>query len=276
MEKIYTGKKPMQSAQIPAKELFRGIVSKQNLSQKHILPEHSRVDRILFTVIDYIKESHLQPGDKLPTEKELCQTLGVGHRSCREALIKLSLLGLIESQQGKGSYLIDFDPMVAFAYMGSLLTHFGKADIYQIIQMRMIIEPMVAYFAAQCIENDVISQLEQGYKIMEENAQDEGVILFRQCDKEFHITLAKHCGNSLLDAISLLVGHFSNAVIWFRPVGNYSPVIQEHKHIIDALKQKDPERAKQAMEVHIQNAWEVLRADCKSGNQDIFKPIIKD
>src|SRR4051812_24122695 len=67
-------------------------------------------DQIAARVIALITERHLNPGDRLPPERELAQAMGVSRSSLREALRALSLLGVTEMRQGDGTYLTALDP----------------------------------------------------------------------------------------------------------------------------------------------------------------------
>lgn len=63
---------------------------------------------IVAEIRDMIKEQNIRPGERIPSERELAETLGVGRSTIREALRSLELLGLIETRRGEGTFLSDF------------------------------------------------------------------------------------------------------------------------------------------------------------------------
>ena len=61
-------------------------------------------------LIDHlVRDGHLRPGDRLPSERQLAELLGIGRSSVRDALKSLAFLGLIEVRQGAGSYVKEPD-----------------------------------------------------------------------------------------------------------------------------------------------------------------------
>ena len=75
------------------------------------LANTSQTEKVYFTVIEYIqtlvRNGHLTIGDKLPSERQLMETLGLSRNSIREALRSLENIGIIESRHGQGNYLVN-------------------------------------------------------------------------------------------------------------------------------------------------------------------------
>ena len=75
------------------------------------MTEHKKEKKVFVQIVqqlrDIIESGHIQPGDKLPSERVLCEQLGVSRASLREALRSLELLGLIQSKHGGGNYLTE-------------------------------------------------------------------------------------------------------------------------------------------------------------------------
>jgi GntR family transcriptional regulator, transcriptional repressor for pyruvate dehydrogenase complex len=81
------------------------------------------VDRIR----DMISKDGLQPGDKIPSERELSERLKAGRSSIREALRALELLGLIETRRGEGTFLKDFRKHHLVELLGTFILKEGQA-----------------------------------------------------------------------------------------------------------------------------------------------------
>lgn len=83
-------------------------------------PNGKVYEGVLYQLKAYIEENQLSPGDKLPSERELSEQLGVGRSSIREAFRAMELLGLIETRRGEGTYMRSYRPY----HMVELLSNF--------------------------------------------------------------------------------------------------------------------------------------------------------
>src|SRR5215475_5219312 len=87
-------------------------VSSQMGHPTHSLKRISRPTRtiaqeIAGQLIRSVVDGHFKPGDKLPSESELCESFNIGRNALREALKALSLIGLIREERGRGTYVRD-------------------------------------------------------------------------------------------------------------------------------------------------------------------------
>src|SRR5579864_3402644 len=82
-----------------------------SLNQMESTPEFTRVQRVSLSdhiveqIAELISRGALKPGDRIPTEKQLCEKFGVGRTSVREALRSLTVMGVLESQMGEGTFV---------------------------------------------------------------------------------------------------------------------------------------------------------------------------
>ncbi|MDY0405348.1 GntR family transcriptional regulator [Virgibacillus sp. 179-BFC.A HS] len=87
-----------------------------------IVPPKQKVyQAVLKEIRTYIEEHHLQPGDKLPSERELAEKLDAGRSSIREALRAMELLGLIETRRGEGTFLTTYQPYQSVELLSSFI-----------------------------------------------------------------------------------------------------------------------------------------------------------
>jgi GntR family transcriptional regulator, transcriptional repressor for pyruvate dehydrogenase complex len=88
---------------------------------------------IVESIREMIQKDGLQPGDRLPSERELSESLGVGRSSVREALRSLELLGLIETRRGEGTFIRDFKDHRLVELLSTFILTDGKVqeDILQ-------------------------------------------------------------------------------------------------------------------------------------------------
>ena len=103
---------------------------------------------VMEQIKDLVKKGQLMSGDKLPSERELCEKLEVSRSSVREALKALQMLGLIESKHGEGNFIKEnfedslLEPLsIVFLLLGS------KNE--EVLELRRVIEPEIAALAAK-------------------------------------------------------------------------------------------------------------------------------
>lgn len=154
-------------------------------------------------------------GDKLPTERELTETFGVGRTVIREALILLEVEGFIEIRKSSGIYMIKNE-----IGMDSFLT--GKVGPFELLQARQLIESTIAAFAATQI---VKSDLEKLSDVLEQEKEYLDLPPNEELDRYFHCLVAGATQNALL----------TDLVRYIWDVRKRDPIWQE-------LKQQDEQR----------------------------------
>jgi len=241
---------------------------------KQIVGIPNKTERILFSLVDLIAETGLRGGDRLPSEKEMCELLGVGTRSLREALIGLRTLGLLESQQGTGWYVKEFKPTTSLKFLAPIIQNFSHADIKEIIATRLSNEPSIAAAAAKNISESGLEALQKALAVMKETTSDAE---FRFNDRKFHDILAQECGNSIMEMISsMLTGLFYVGHL-LPKAGDHLHVIHQHQAIYDAIQSRDPQKAEDAMRAHLLDAREfvnrLIREDRIEAQDKVFNFI---
>lgn len=189
-------------------------------------------------------------GDKLPTERELTETFGVGRTVIREALILLEVEGFIEIRKSSGIYVIKNE-----IGMDSFLT--GKVGPFELLQARQLIESTIAAFAATQI---VKSDLEKLNDVLEQEKEYLDLPPNEELDRYFHCLVAGATQNALLtDLVRYIWDVRKRDPIWQElkqqdEQREYSQRgYEEHKAILQALQRKDPMAAKLAMWQHLEN-----------------------
>ncbi len=180
---------------------------------------------------------------------------GVSRLALREALIRLKALGLIEARHGAGWFVRRFEPADSFRQLSPLLKHFTGADIHQIMQVRMILEPGIAEIASQHVTGDGMLKLRTSLENMEAHLLDREK--FIEWDMNFHATLATEGGNTILTVMCAMLTDLSHSAQWaYRDsTGNRRRSLEFHREIYEGIVQRDKGRAKQAMVKHLQDVW---------------------
>lgn len=212
---------------------------------------------------DKIVGGELQPGDKLPSTRELSELYGVGMSTVREALSALKAMGLVESRQGEGSYVKHAAvPGSALPPLDTLLLN--KQTILELLEVRKSLETAVAGIAADKRTDSDLQELRSIVATMESCVGDEQA--GELADIQFHQTLARATHNTimanLLDTIS---GQMETAIRETRRLQLYANMsaserlLKDHQTIFAAVEAGDREAASTAMHAHLRYVEAVLQ-----------------
>ena len=203
-----------------------------------------------------------RPGEKLPSEAELCKVFRVGRSTLREALKSLAFIGLIMMRAGGGSYVAEQPSK----YLNGLLLGKGvlntQKDIHDLTEARILLEVEVAALCALRASEQDLRALEKLLKQMK-TAIAQGGAGFRQLDLGFHLAIAVGSKNQVL---SEMLNHIRKALQELITKSLQLPAgmalaYRQHKQILEVLKQRNPARARQTMRSHLrafQRGYNVL------------------
>ena len=141
-------------------------------------------------------------GDRIPPERELCQRLGVGRASLREALKALEIMGMIETRLGEGTFVCGrsefFSRPLLWAITGS-----AKSDAHELVEARELIESETAKLAAERATAEDLQTIRKHLDEMEAAIDDPATFL--EADLNFHLAVANSAHNRILaNALSLI------------------------------------------------------------------------
>ena len=214
-------------------------------------------DSLRLKVYKQLKEQILKgkwkPGDKLPTEKELCDIFGVSRVTVREALQQLGILGLVVSKQGGGSYVSEFNPAISLNSMIPLMYFNKYNDVVRILEYRKIVEKGTIGLAVEKVTDGDLDELADFVRKMEKFKANRK--LHAQEDLKFHYKIARLVDNPII----LKMYEIMNEILLSSIVDNVSILgpeegIRYHKKILEVLKARDKKLAEEAMEEHIDSA----------------------
>jgi GntR family transcriptional repressor for pyruvate dehydrogenase complex len=217
------------------------------------IKRESLATQIARRLVEFIISGEIEPGERMPSERQLAEAFGVGRSAMREALKSLSLIGLIDGRQGDGPDLKRADAALLpqIIEWGLLI---GEQRTLDLVEARQYIEIDIAELAALRRTDADLVELERIIQRMERSAND--YTAFVEADVDFHLKLAEAARNSVLrdihSSIQALLRAWIGRVI--HAADSTSPSFEEHPPILDAVRAGDPERAKQAMESHMVSA----------------------
>jgi GntR family transcriptional repressor for pyruvate dehydrogenase complex len=199
----------------------------------------------------------LQPGDKLPSERELAETLGVSRSSIRDAIRSLELMGMVEPRQGAGTIVREISSESLSNPLANVLKH--KVELVsELLDFRMMLEPPLAARAAKRVSPEELAEMEE-ILLRQQEKQSRGESAVPE-DTEFHYSIALASGNSVvlkvLDIVmDLLRGTRERSL---QRAGRPQRSLAGHRRILAALKRHDAEGAKAAMRRHIEDVEEIV------------------
>ena len=199
----------------------------------------------------------LRPGDKLPSERELAETLEVSRSSIRDAIRSLELMGLVEPRQGAGTIVREISSESLVNPLANALKR-KEELIGELLDFRKMLEPQLAARAATRASPDAISEMEVILERQEEKLHqgESGVVE----DSEFHYAIALAAGNSVvlkvLDTLMDLLRDSRERSLQVE--GRPQKSLAGHRRIFGAIKRRDAEAAKVAMRRHIENVEEIV------------------
>lgn len=205
-------------------------------------------------VIDLIRERGLQPGDRLPTARELAEIFSVATPTMREALRKLQATGVVDIRHGSGIYVLRPEQrlMVANPSYGDLESH----TLLQILDARVLVEPHLAELAARNIDQSSLEALES---LLERAADEVRLRDYMETNVKFHTIIARASGNLVLaQIIEALIELYSVELDLVDPnlalVDGRTADNAVHREIYQALLAGSGNGARSAMERHLQAA----------------------
>lgn len=217
----------------------------------------SLVDRVEDNIVQLLQEKKLKVGDSIPTELELCTSLGVSRTVVREALLRLRMMGLIESKKKKGSVITS--PDIFGVLSKSMNPHILDQDtLKDIFEIRLVLEIGMADFIFQHITQEDINELKAIVGNEPESSQNH---LFN-IDHEiaFHGKLYNITGNATLRKFqSMLLPIFDyvhNSGLLKKHIELDKYV--SHRGLVDILENGTPELFRNAMRNHLENHFNRL------------------
>ncbi|GAB3090872.1 FadR family transcriptional regulator [Aestuariicella hydrocarbonica] len=198
-----------------------------------------------------ISSGQLVSGERLPSERDLAQRFEVSRPTIREAMIALEIAGLVEIRTGSGIYVKD----QAVDKPG--LRDDGPGP-FEILEARRLLESEIVTLAAARITPAQMDELEQALEVMEQ--EDQKGTISEEADQRFHCILAEASHNSALASMVSWLWELRNrseiSALFHERVREEGvhPSAKEHRAIFEALRNRDPLAAQQAMRSHISQA----------------------
>ncbi|MFZ4287485.1 FadR/GntR family transcriptional regulator [Variovorax sp. HJSM1_2] len=206
-----------------------------------------------------IESGEFPVGARLPAERELAVQLGVSRPSVREALIALEVEGWVEVRTGSGVYVLARQADTRKQAVPS--SEWGPLEL---IRARRVVEGEIAAIAAVQARPADLTAMAQAIAAMQRDT-DKGVLPMAG-DRAFHLAIVQACGNAVLTETVLQFWDsrrgplFERLGGYFETVASWRAAIGEHQEIYAAIVARDADRARRAMQEHMDQSHQRFSA----------------
>jgi len=197
----------------------------------------------------YIVQNNLQPGDLLPTEQKLCETLGVSRNVLRESIKSMELMGMVRACPGKGTEVQAFN--LDFILQNVLFFQVGPQEEHSIREMfgvRKVLELAYMRQAFHAMTEEDVRALRSLADAMRDN-WSRGVF-FIQEDKDFHLTLFRSLHNDVLLSLLEAIWSVDDDFELEKKQPHLEQTVTKHEAIVAALENHSYPAFARAMEAH--------------------------
>lgn len=225
------------------------------------LSSASRSDQVRDQLEQAIRRGDYAPGDRLPSERELTEMLGVSRVSVREGIRSLEAIGLVEVRHGNGCFVLDPSRRANRDLARWLEVH--REEALELLLVREPLDELAAALAAERAGARAIAALRKAHEAFAKEAAREGdprLEVLTDLDIRFHVAVARASGSDLLlDLLEDLHKHLHES----RRAGFESPPrpatsAQEHGAILAAIEARDAAAARAAVARHIDGVRALL------------------
>lgn len=204
---------------------------------------------IIEQIAAQVRGGELQPGDRLPSEQQLAERLGVGRSSVREAFKALEILGVIERTNEGTRITKEFPQRTLSKFLSAELVT-RSLEVSDVYTARRVLQVELSVMAAQVITGEEVDRLEGLCDEMEAAAMAGSEDEYVQKDQEFHLTIAQIAGNAILERMWQL------SYDLFRELRRTVPSSEKflgesnasHRALCEAFRKKDPALVRRTVE----------------------------
>ncbi len=196
----------------------------------------------------YIILNDLREGDLLPTEKTLCEQLGVSRNVLREAIKSMELMGMVRACPGRGTEVCAFS--MDFVFQNVLFFHVGGDDpaVREMFAIRRILELNYAPRAFEALTAADIDRLEECVHRLRRTYLETG--FFSQEDREFHMLLFRPLNNSVLNSLLEAIWSVDATFELEQKKPHLAESVVKHEKIVEALRSGSADAFMEAMNKH--------------------------
>jgi len=216
----------------------------------------SPVDKIINQLRKSIVTGQINPGDRLPSERQLSEKFGIGRTYVRDAIKKLEVFGILKTNPQSGTVVSGID----ISAMEGLFTNvikMGENDFAQMVETRVLMECFAARQAAVRRSSNDILMLEEA--LDQYKTKVKANLSAVNEDFNFHLKIAEASQNSVIKSLMLII--IPDIILIYRKLnvcgdGRFQKSLVEHAEILGFIVGQKPEEAEEAMRNHLRDVQE--------------------
>lgn len=224
-------------------------------------------DEVAQSIITAISDGSLKPGDKLPSEAELSANFNVARTVIREAISLLKFDGMVDSRRGVGAFVASRDERTSFRISPACFEK--RREIVKLLQLRTSVQSGAAALAAELRSDAQLEVIEATLRdLLSANDKGPEIAVEERVEAELRLyrLITEASGNEYFcDVVNMIEANIQNylrsAFLKNAAACEFaSSVIEEHKAVVSAIRNKDPETARVATRTRFGNASDSLAA----------------
>ena len=226
-------------------------------------------EEVISQLREMIHRGDLRPGDRLPPERDLAKLLGVSRPTLRAGIRSLAAVGILQSRQGAGTFVVKSDgPPSLDSSPLRLMASLHGFTAGEMFEARRSLEMAVAGLAAERATGDQMALMAEEVTGMFASLDDPEQFLIH--DVRFHQTIAAASGNRILTSLMNMVATilYDTRIKTVKRATDLKESAEMHRHIYRAIRERDPAAAREAMREHLvvaQKGWEAESQNDSAG-----------
>jgi len=231
----------------------------KSLSSFSQIVYESPVDAIIRQIRDLISSGHLKPGDRLPSERQLSERLGVGRTQLRDAIRKLEFYGILKTMPQSGTVVAGLGLPALQGLITDMLNLQGN-DFRSLVETRVILERNIFQLAAENRSDEDIVEIQKAL-----NAHRAKIKSNKEAVDEdflFHLKIADASKNSVLKSLMLIIT--PDIMQYFKKHdvcgdGRSDLAVQQHEELLQHIVDRNPNKAGETLERHLNEIKEYVQ-----------------
>ena len=220
-------------------------------------PQITQIETVLKGLMALLDKGKIIPGERLPSERRLCEMFGVSRSNIRLALQKLEFYGIVKTYPQSGSVLAGYPTSVIRNQIRDMM-EIDSFDFHSLVTVRILLESEAVRLCAQSRTEDDLTRLEGALEAFRDNMYSD---LRDEKDFAYHMSIARASHNPVIE--SLLLTITPEVLKFYRGYKACSmapeSIYDEHRQMLDCIRRSDPDAAEKCLRSHFKSIEEFSR-----------------
>lgn len=215
---------------------------------------------------ELIVDGFWKPDEKILSESELCTRFNVGRSTIREALNVLKVKNLVYTVPGLGTFAAAPEEGTSLSLNSYIPDPKSAADLINVMELRLSLEPMNAAFAARRATKAQIEEMRDRHQALLGTG---GSGIFAESDLQFHLLIARAAANPMLEDAMNVVKDFlmKQQILTSQEQWRRSQAGKFHDRLLEAIVRRDEREAEDAMREHMDDTYLYIKSLVDKGGR---------